>query len=181
MTRSLFFHSSWKFHNFYLHTIVVCLLKLNKYMMVLYFGVVASNEEATHASLMKEFSLFWRIDVNIGKVANPLKWWKENEVRFPNVGSLAWQFLALLGSQIETEHAFNATSLFTSLQWCRLDTSNLDSFIMIYKKWSMMHTQEVAHEQNMIYKNFLHKSQPSWWQWRQDRRWLLEYVLVHLG
>jgi len=36
--------------------------------------------------------------------------------RFPNVGSLAWQFLALLGSKIETEHAFNVASLFTSLQ-----------------------------------------------------------------
>jgi hypothetical protein len=104
---------------------------------------------------MKKFSLFWKVDVNIDEVAKPLEWWKENEARFLDVGSLAWQFITLFGSQIETDHAFNVTSFFTSLQWCRLDTSNLDSFIMIYKKWSMMHAYEVVHGQNMIYKNFL--------------------------
>lgn len=67
------------------------------------FGVVASNEVATHASLMKEFSLFWRIDVSTNEVAKPVEWWKENEARFPDVRSLAWQFLALHGYQIETE------------------------------------------------------------------------------
>ncbi len=103
------------------------------------FGVVASKEEATHALLMKDFLLFWRVDVSIDEVAKPLEWWKENEARFPNVGSSAWQFLALLGSQIQIECAFKVTSFLTSLQWCRLDTSNLDSFNMIYKKWSVMH------------------------------------------
>jgi len=71
------------------------------------FGVVASNEVTTHASLMKEFSLFWRIDVSTNQVAKSLEWWKENEAPFPDVGSLASQFLALLGSQIENECAFN--------------------------------------------------------------------------
>lgn len=37
------------------------------------FGGEASNEEATHALLVKELSLFKRVIININEVAKPLE------------------------------------------------------------------------------------------------------------
>jgi hypothetical protein len=48
---------------------------------------------------------------------------------------LAQQFLAIHGSLIETKHVFGFVAILTLLWGCKLGTSNLDSFIMIYKNW----------------------------------------------
>ncbi len=139
------------------------------------FGVVASNEKATHASLMKEFLLFWKVDVSTNEVAKPLEWWKENEARFLDVGSLAWQFITLLGSQIEIERAFNVTSFFTSLQWYIGWTHP----IWILSSWSTKNGLWCTHRKSFMGRTLFtriscNKSQPSWWQWRWDWRRLLE-------
>jgi hypothetical protein len=50
------------------------------------FGIETSNEEATHALLVKELSLFKKVIVSIDKVPKPLESWKKNEVQFIIVG-----------------------------------------------------------------------------------------------
>jgi hypothetical protein len=78
------------------------------------FNVVASNEKATHASLVKELLLFQKI-VNVDEVVKPLKWWNENVVQFPVVGFLDQQLLAIHGFQIKIKYIFNVDCILISL------------------------------------------------------------------
>ena len=48
---------------------------------------------------------------------------------------MARQILAIRGSQIETERIFSIARVLTGLRRCRLGLDNLDSLIMIFKKW----------------------------------------------
>ncbi len=57
------------------------------------FGIEASNEEATHALLMKELSLFKRVIVSIDEIAKPLESWKNNEVQFYSSWNFSSYFL----------------------------------------------------------------------------------------
>jgi hypothetical protein len=46
---------------------------------------------------------------------DPLMWWVANESKFPNVGSLAWQVLGILGSHIKTKQIFSIVGV--SISW----------------------------------------------------------------
>lgn len=63
------------------------------------FDAPATTEEVGILGLLvSELSLYERLAIPRKKEVAPLKWWKENTHRFPNVGFLAKQLLAILGS-----------------------------------------------------------------------------------
>ncbi len=68
------------------------LAKIEKISNGFLFGIEASNEEATHALLVKELSLFKRVIVSIDEVAKPLESWKKNDVQFIAIGILVHIF-----------------------------------------------------------------------------------------
>lgn len=134
------------------------------------FAVVASNE----ASLMKDFSLFWRVGVSTNEVAKPLEWWKENEARFPDVGSLAWQFLAYLVLKLKP-----SVHLRLPVFLLHYNDVGLTHPIWILSSWSTKSGQWCTHRKSFMGRTGFtriscSRSQPSWWQWRWDWRRLLE-------
>ena len=59
--------------------------------MVFFFGIQASEKEASEGQLKKELFLFKRLVINAYDLEDgPLEWWRINEVVFPNVGFLVW-------------------------------------------------------------------------------------------
>jgi hypothetical protein len=57
--------------------------------------------EETELSLYKRK----RCDPNV----NPLKWWKENSIKYPRLSVLARQYLSIPGTSVPPERIFSAT------------------------------------------------------------------------
>jgi hypothetical protein len=57
------------------------------------FGVGASMEESSRASVTKELVLFWRLAIPPPMCADPFAWLKTHEGQFFNVGFLSNKFL----------------------------------------------------------------------------------------
>ncbi len=104
-------------------------------MMVNLVWCSCFHKKASKGMFIFELSLFCCFLVSPEKVSFPLKWWKEQEVKFPIVGFLAKQFLAILGFQIETKRIFNLARILIGLKHCRFELINLDNLVMIYKNW----------------------------------------------
>jgi hypothetical protein len=51
------------------------------------------------------------------------------------VGFLAKQIFRILSSQIEINHVFNLTNVWTTLKCCRLQMENMDRIITVVKNW----------------------------------------------
>lgn len=76
-------------------------------MMDYLFDALITTKEVGIGLLVSEFSLFRRLAIPMKLEVAPLEWWKENACRLPKVGFLATKFLAIPGSQIETECNFS--------------------------------------------------------------------------
>ena len=85
----------------------------NEVVDILFDAPATTEEVGILGLLVLELSLFQRLAIP-RKVA-PSKWWKENALRFPNVGFLAKQLLAILGSQIETKRIFSIHAILCNL------------------------------------------------------------------
>ena len=100
------------------------------------FVTGTSEGEATKGQLQKELSLFGRLVIDAHDLEDErLEWWRINEVVFPNVGFLACQYLAIPGSQIESERIFSVAGILSNIRHSTLNMDNLNSLVMIYKNW----------------------------------------------
>nr|XP_024359895.1 uncharacterized protein LOC112274515 isoform X1 [Physcomitrium patens] len=99
------------------------------------FGSSASHDEAIVGHLKAELSLFRRLRIDSKECENPLAWWKDREVQFPNVGFLARQILGIVGSQVETERIFSIVGVITEIHRRHLGTDNLDKLVLIRENW----------------------------------------------
>lgn len=99
------------------------------------FGSTASNDEAIVGHLKAELSLFRRLHIDPKECENPLAWWKDREVQFPNVGFLARQILGIVGTQVETERIFSVAGLITAVRRRHIGPDNLNKLVMIRENW----------------------------------------------
>ncbi len=54
--------------------------------------------------------------MDANEITCPLEWWERQEVMFPIVGFLAWNFFKIIGSQIEIERILFLVGILTSLK-----------------------------------------------------------------
>lgn len=99
------------------------------------FGSTASNDEAIVGHLKAELSLFRRLHIDPKDCENPLAWWKDREVQFPNVGFLARQILGIVGTQVETERIFSVVGLITAVRRRHIGPEILDKLVLIRENW----------------------------------------------
>lgn len=99
------------------------------------FGSTASNDEAIVGHLKAELSLFRRLHIDPKDCENPLAWWKDREVQFPNVGFLARQILGIVGTQVETERIFSVVGLITDARRRHIGPENLNKLVLIRENW----------------------------------------------
>jgi hypothetical protein len=99
------------------------------------FGSTASNDEAIVGHLKAELSLFRRLHIDPKECENPLAWWKDREVQFPNVGFLARQILGIVGTQVETERIFSVAGLITAVRRRHIGPDNLNKLVLIRENW----------------------------------------------
>lgn len=99
------------------------------------FGSTASNDEAIVGHLKAELSLFRRLHIDPKDCENPLAWWKDHEVQFPNVGFLARQILGIVGTQVETERIFSVVGLITAARRRHIGPDNLNKLVLIRENW----------------------------------------------
>lgn len=83
--------------------------------------------EETELSLYKRE----RCDPNV----NPLKWWKENSIKYPRLSVLARQYLSIPGTSVPSERIFSATGLLVNKLRNRLSSSVVDHVIFLNKNY----------------------------------------------
>lgn len=71
---------------------------------------------------------------NISSI-NPLEWWKDHEVQFPNVSKLARMILAIPPSQVENELDFSIDGVLDRAQNYCIDMDHLSRFTFISKNF----------------------------------------------
>ena len=72
-----------------------------------------------------------RCDPNV----NPLKWWKENSIKYPRLSVLARQYFSIPGTSISSEHIFSAKGLLVNKLRNRLSSSVVDHVIFLNKNY----------------------------------------------
>ncbi len=99
------------------------------------FGVGASMEESSRASVTKELVLFWRLAIPPPMCADPFAWLKTHEGQFLDVSFFVQQVFGSLRFQIEIERVLNLLGVLIALRCYRLQVQNLDRIITIIKNW----------------------------------------------
>ena len=82
-----------------------------------------------HSSDISEWLTRERCDPNV----NPLKWWKENSIKYPRLSVLERQYLSIPGTSISSEHIFSATGLLVNKLRNRLSSSVVDHVIFLLR------------------------------------------------
>ena len=70
-----------------------------------------------------------------GVILNPLKWWKENSIKYPRLSVLARQYLIIPGTSVPSERILSATGLLVNKLRNRLSSSVVDHVIFLNKNY----------------------------------------------
>lgn len=65
--------------------------------------------------------------------SDPLKWWKHNEARFPNVAKLARRYLGVPATSVPSERVFSTAGDIVTAQRAALSGENVDVLIFLKK------------------------------------------------
>ena len=84
-----------------------------------------------HSSDISGWFTHDRCDPNV----NPLKWWKENSIKYPRLSVLARQYLSIPGTSVPSERIFSATGLLVNKLRNRLSSSVVDHVIFLNKNY----------------------------------------------
>jgi hypothetical protein len=78
-----------------------------------------------HSSDISAWFTRERCDPNV----NPLKWWKENSIKYPRLPMLVRQYLSIPGTSVPSESIFSAKGLLVNKLRDRLSSSLVDHVI----------------------------------------------------
>jgi len=78
-------------------------------------------------------------------IANPLEWWRVNEVRFPRLAFLARKLLAIQATSAPSERLFSAAGLTIAKDRARLTPENAAMLIFLHDNLPNIRAWRAAH------------------------------------
>ena len=97
------------------------------------FLLGTSSESELPISTMKEEVKCFFDEPPIDYNSDPLKWWKENEKRFPKLSSLAKTLLCIPATSVPSERIFSIAGNIVTKKICSLNPENVDMLIFMNK------------------------------------------------
>lgn len=82
-------------------------------------------------SVKEQVTRYQRQHVGINE--NPLKWWKENRLLFPELAALARKRLSIAGTSVPSERLFSAAGNLLSAKRSSLAPENVDMLLFLNK------------------------------------------------
>ena len=78
---------------------------------------------------------FYRSDEAIGKLDNPLMWWKNNEHRFCTLSKLARRYLCMQATSVPAERLFSKAGVVVCRKRASLNPSTVDCLLSLHHNW----------------------------------------------
>ena len=97
------------------------------------FSMEANSKKEKAKEALNMFHKSYSGKANI----DPLKWWKDNAVKFPYVAVVARAYLSIPGSQIENERVFSVAGILMNLQQIRLAIEKCSNLILSTRTFLM--------------------------------------------
>nr|XP_054594517.1 E3 SUMO-protein ligase ZBED1-like [Nothobranchius furzeri] len=104
------------------------------------FGEVFKKQDQvkTLAQVVEDEVASYRLADSIGVDADPFRWWKTNEHRFPHVAKVAKRLLCVPGTSVPSERIFSTAGDIVSANRSRLAPDSVDRLIFLHKNLSIV-------------------------------------------
>ena len=79
---------------------------------------------------------------------DPLKWWKENESRFPHISGVARKFLSIPATSAPSERVFSAAGLTITKTRASLSPDHAAELIFLHDSWEYAEKYQKQHPHN---------------------------------
>uniref|UniRef100_A0A1A8B204 6-phosphofructo-2-kinase/fructose-2, 6-biphosphatase 1 n=1 Tax=Nothobranchius furzeri TaxID=105023 RepID=A0A1A8B204_NOTFU len=104
------------------------------------FGEVFKKQDQvkTLAQVVEDEVASYRLAESIGVDADPFRWWKTNEHKFPHVAKVAKRLLCVPGTSVPSERIFSTAGDIVSANRSRLAPDSVDRLIFLHKNLSIV-------------------------------------------
>lgn len=89
-----------------------------------------SNEENSKSKASAELESYCSCATIEGK-ANPLEWWRVNELIFPNLAVLAKKYLSICATSVSSERLFSLSGHIVSKKRTSLSTDHVNQMVFL--------------------------------------------------
>lgn len=90
------------------------------------------QDQDTHSEVVRNEIHMYFSEQAIPKEENPLKWWKENEVRFPTLALLAKKYLSVPATSIPSERLFSVAGNIVTKKRASLTSEHVDILTFLH-------------------------------------------------
>jgi hypothetical protein len=97
------------------------------------FDIMITNQAITSSSNPNSELLMYENERETHRNINPLEWWHNNEAKYPILSQLAYKYLCISGTRVQSERMFSATGHLTSDRRSRLTPENADILLFLNK------------------------------------------------